>query len=285
MSNQISRILAVVLMDVFQVFLIGFIGIIIVLFVVRLIVEPLYVMVFNKPLYIHWYPFKKKLSLLQRDILRKECAFYQRLSENRKLFFEHRTAVFIANYKFFGKDNFVVTDQCKVLIAASYVMLTFGMRHYLINVFDKIIIYPHSYLSTIRKEYHKGEFNPRLKALVFSWQDFMEGNRFDNDNLNLGIHEFSHALYFHGLRSRDQSSVVFASTYAKIQEYLVRPNVLNLLVASNYFRIYAYTNQMEFLAVILEHFFETPEVFKKEFPELYDNVKELINFDDRDLKL
>ncbi|WP_410603855.1 zinc-dependent peptidase, partial [Bacillus sp. SIMBA_008] len=45
-----------------------------------------------------------------------------------------------------------------------------------------------------------------------------------------------------------------------------------------YFREYAYTNKFEFLAVILEHFFETPEIFKREFPELYLNVKTMINF-------
>jgi Mlc titration factor MtfA (ptsG expression regulator) len=56
-----------------------------------------------------------------------------------------------------------------VLIAATFVMLTFGMRHYLIDVFDKIIIYPQPYFSTI-KEYHKGEFNPGMKLLVFSWK-------------------------------------------------------------------------------------------------------------------
>jgi Mlc titration factor MtfA (ptsG expression regulator) len=38
-----------------------------------------------------------------------------------------------------------------------------------------------------------------------------------------------------------------------------------------------------FLAVILEHFFETPQVFKKEFPELYSNVRDMINFKDEDL--
>jgi hypothetical protein len=41
----------------------------------------------------------------------------------------------MAKYKFFGRGKFVVTDQSKVLIAATYVMLTFGMRHYLIDVF------------------------------------------------------------------------------------------------------------------------------------------------------
>jgi hypothetical protein len=47
----------------------------------------------------------------------------------------------------------------------------FGMRHYLIDVFDKIIIYPQPYFSTITQEYHKGEFN-RNETLVFSWKIF-----------------------------------------------------------------------------------------------------------------
>lgn len=266
------------MISVFQFFLILLLGIIVVI----IVIEPIYVLVFNKPLYIHWYPFKRKLSPIEQDILRRECVFYQRLSAKRRVFFEHRTSTFIAKYKFFGKGGFVVTDQSKVLIAATYVMLTFGMRHYLISVFNKIIIYPESYLSTIRNEYHKGEFNRGLKTVVFSWRDFQEGYSCDNDNLNLGIHEFSHALYFHGLKSRDQSGVVFSSTYVKIQEYLVQPTILAQLVSSNYFRIYAYTNKVEFLAVILEHFFETPQIFKKEFPELYNNVKSMINFDEKD---
>ncbi|MEZ7504695.1 zinc-dependent peptidase [Flavobacterium sp. Arc2] len=265
------------MISVIQFFLIVLLGIIVVI----LIVEPVYVLIFNKPLYIHWYPFKRKLNPGQRAVLRKESVFYQNLSAKKKLFFEHRTATFIAKYKFFGKGDFIVTEHSKVVIAATYVMLTFGMRHYLIAVFNKIIIYPEPYLSTIRNEYHKGEFNPRLKAVVFSWKDFQEGYYCDNDNLNLGIHEFAHALYFHGLKSRDQSGVVFSSTYVKIQEYLVQPKILEQVISSNYFRIYAYTNQVEFLAVILEHFFETPHVFKKEFPELYNYVREMINFDEK----
>jgi Mlc titration factor MtfA (ptsG expression regulator) len=53
--------------------------------------------------------------------------------------------------------GFVVTDQCRVLIAA-ICNADFGMRHYLIDVFDKIIIYPQPYFSTITQEY-QGEFN------------------------------------------------------------------------------------------------------------------------------
>lgn len=103
---------------------------------------------------------------------RTGITFYQKLSIKRKRFFDYRVAAFIAKYNFAGKGGYVVTDQVRILISATFVMLTFGMRHYLINVFDRIIVYPESYFSNINQEYHKGEFNPRMNAVVFSWKDF-----------------------------------------------------------------------------------------------------------------
>lgn len=246
----------------------------------RVIVEPTYVYIFNKPLYIHWYPFPRKLSLSQKEILEQEFVFYQKLSDKRKKYFEYRVASFIYKYHFNGMADIIITDQIKVLVASTAVMLTFGMRRYLIDAFETIEIYPKVYFSTITQEFHKGEFNPQLKTLGFSWEDFLQGFQLETDNVNLGLHEFAHAVHFHGLKSRDQSSIVFSDGYVNIQHYLVRPNVLKLLVASNYFRIYAYTNQIEFLAVVLEHFFETPQAFKKEFPELFEKVRLMINYNE-----
>jgi Mlc titration factor MtfA (ptsG expression regulator) len=145
-------------------------------------------------------------------------------------------------------------------------------------VFDKIILYQDSYHSTINDALHNGEFNAKLKAIVFSWKHFLEGNELGSDNLNLGIHEFAHAIHFHGLQKRDHSAAIFADMYIKIMREVKHPPNAKRLIESDYFRIYAYTNQYEFLAVILEHFFETPLVFKKEFPELYKKVKQMINF-------
>jgi Mlc titration factor MtfA (ptsG expression regulator) len=270
-------------MNVLQLFIISGLAIFLLVLVFKVVVEPFYVLVFNKPIYVHCYPYSRKLTIIQRKILHDEFVFYRKLNTRRKRYFEHRVATFIVKYPFYGKDGFIITDQSKVLIAATFVMLTFGMRHYLIDVFNKIIVYPQSYFSTINQEYHKGEFNPRLKILVFSWQDFQEGFSSTNDNLNLGLHEFSHALHFHGLKSRDQSSIVFADAYVKLKEYLKRPEVVKQLIASSYFRIYAFTNQIEFVAVILEHFFETSSTFKKEFPELYGIVKRMINYNESDM--
>jgi len=240
--------------------------------------EFLYGRIFHKPFYVHYYPSPKNLARNQYEILFNEFPFYKKLSPKRRAYFEHRTASFIERYEFIGKDGFEVDERVKVLISATSVMLTFGMRTYLYKVFDKIIIYPSSYYSTINETYHKGEFNPNMKAVVFSWEDFETGLLYNNDNINLGLHEFTHVLNFQGLKSEDASSLIFARFFNEIRKEANHAPNRARLMASGYFREYAYTNDFEFLAVILEHFFETPEKFKSEFPELFHKVKRMINF-------
>jgi hypothetical protein len=74
------------------------------------------------------------------------------------------------HYEFIGKE-IEISEQmqidCRNLRDAN-----FGMRKYLITLFDKIIIYPSSYYSTVNEAHHKGEFNPRMKVIAFSWEDF-----------------------------------------------------------------------------------------------------------------
>jgi hypothetical protein len=61
--------------------------------------------------------------------------FYQKLSAREETVLSIIVWLLLWQNINFGRGKFVVTDQSKVLIAATYVMLTFGMRHYLIDVF------------------------------------------------------------------------------------------------------------------------------------------------------
>ncbi len=261
-------------------YIIAFLAItfLIVLFIVR-ILEPAYVLIFNKPLYLHWYPIPKKLHSSQKLILQREFSFYRKLSDKRKSYFEHRVKSFLQNYQFIGKE-IAVTDEMKLVVAGTFVMLTFGMRNYLVELFQKVIIYPSSYYSTVTEDNHKGEYNPRMKAVVFSWEDFLLGHQITNNNINLGLHEFTHVLHFHALKSNDPSASIFFDEFNEIAKYYQDETLNKTLTEKGYFREYAYENQFEFLSVILEHFFETPHVFKKEFPELFERVKAMINFQD-----
>lgn len=251
-------------------------GILFGLIIVFRIIEPTYLLLFNKPLFIFWHPILNKMNGADKIILRREFPFYLNLSDKKKGYFEHRVKCFIDHYNFDGKD-IEVTQEMKLIIAGTYVMLTFGMRTYLIHLFENIVIYPSVYYSTINDAYHKGEYNPRMKTIVFSWEDFLSGHQ-TKDNINLGLHEFTHVLHFHSRKRADPNAIIFYDEFTEIEKYFDKEDLTNKLKEKQYFRDYAYTNKFEFLAVILEHFFETPEIFKKEFPELFENVKTMINF-------
>ena len=256
----------------------GFLVILFVFFLFKL-TQRLYYRMFNKSLYIHFYPFRKKMSANDKAYLTTSFKFYRNLTPKRKLYFEHRVITFIAHKEFIGRKELEVTHEMQLLIAATAVMLTFGMKSYLIQILERIIIYPKAFYSTTNDADHKGEFNPKLNAIVFSWEDFLKGYEIENDNLNLGIHEFTHAIHFNSLSENHYSSKIFKKSFINLTTFLSQNEALRKeLIASKYFRDYAFTNQFEFLAVIIENFIETPLEFKSHFPSLYKQVKQLLNF-------
>lgn len=242
-------------------------------------VEMAYVMKHKRPLYNHFYFKLQRLTPNQKSILKNNFHFYSELNHKQKTYFEHRVVKFIDDKTFIGRDGFLVTDEAKVLISATAVMLTFGFRDFYIGLIDKVFVYPMPFYSTTNENHHKGEFNPKLKSIVFSWEDFKHGYNIGDDNLNLGIHEFAHAIHLNSIKERDVSSTIFKDSFKELTTMLSNNKSLrDKLVASKYFRAYAYENQFEFLAVLIEYFFETPLEFKTQFPKIYGKVKQMLNF-------
>lgn len=238
-----------------------------------------YAVLFEKPLFTRRYFRLDNLSPLQFEILKKEHRFYRNLPIKDQRQFEHRVSRFIQTNTFIGKQDLLVTDEMKVGIAATATMLSFGFKKYQLDLVETVVIYPNAYFSQVNKTFHKGEVNPRLKAIVFSWGDFKHGHNIEDDNLNLGIHEFGHAIHLNASKNRDQSSIIFNKGFKRLTTYLQNhESVRQNLISSKYFRAYAYTNQYEFFAVLLENFIETPVEFKSQFPELYKYMKQMLNF-------
>ena len=250
-----------------------------ILYRLLLIFQFYYVSIYKKPVFSHVYLRPQKLSPLQDAILRKESTFFNRLDAKEQLYFKHRVASFIKDKEFIGNEKLVVTEQMKVSISATAIMLTFGFKNYLLELIETVIIYPKTYYSEINGTFHKGEINPQHKVIVFSWEDFKHGYKIGDDNLNLGIHEFGHAVHLNASKNNDVSSLIFNSGFKNLTDYLQNnENVRQRLIASKYFRTYAYTNQYEFFAVLLENFIETPLEFKTQFPNLYKYIKQMLNF-------
>lgn len=219
----------------------------------------------------------RTLSRKQKDILIQKNEFYNKLPKKEKRRFEHRLKIFLNETKFVGREQLVVTQEMQVLVAGIAVMLTFGRKNYAYELVDYILLYPDVFYSNVNDAYHKGEFNPMQKTIVFSWKDFEHGYRITDDNLNVGIHEFMHALQIGAVRSNDIDSLRLERVFQRILKRLTHQEVKDRLDEVQYFRAYAFTNQYEFMAVMVEYFFESPENFKEYFPKLYVHTRSLLN--------
>lgn len=239
--------------------------------------ETWYASLFDKPLFRHYYVYKK-LSDSQLTIVKKEFAFYNLLSEKHKRQFQHRIVLFLADKNFIGRENIVVTERMEVLIASIGCMLSFGRKNFEYGLIEHVLIYPNEFFSTVNDSYHIGEFNPRGRALVLSWKDFEHGFRITDDKKNLGIHEFMHAMQLESKQSRDPDSSRLQKQFQNILKHLTKNEIRERLDETRFFRAYAFTNQYEFLAVLAEYFIESPKEFNDNFPELYSHTKKLLNF-------
>ena len=91
------------------------------------LVDELHIAAFHRPIYIHLYTNFLEISVEQEKILTKKFEFYNKLSTKRKKYFNHRVTLFLEKYEFIPRDNIVVNEEVQTIIAATYVMLTFGM--------------------------------------------------------------------------------------------------------------------------------------------------------------
>lgn len=215
---------------------------------------------------------------LYKDILQKYFRYYQMLSPGNKAKFERKVCNFLYSKRFIPRNIPEVTIEAKILIAASAVQLTFGLPSIYLQHFDKILVYPDQYYSSITKKYHKGEVNPRFGIIVLSWKNFVEGYINSDDSVNLGLHEMAHALRLENL-IRNEEYQFFDEAVIKGFDAYAQNICRNLEDYGNFFRPYACTDEHEFFSVAIENFFERPQLFKEQVPKLYEILSRLLGQD------
>lgn len=210
------------------------------------------------------------------SIIFRHSSFYRNLSHYQKRKFGCRVRKFISKKHFIGRGGFAITEDIELLIASQAVMLSFGMRDYLLPGFEKIFVYPQEYFSNITGKRHKGEVNPG-GAIVLSWNNFTVGIDDENDNYNLGLHEFAHAYFLQAEQDDVYGEVSMITRLDRWYSLYNNQDYRQELQAHNALREYAFTNYLEFFAVSVEYFFETPETFRQNAPYLYGLLTEMLN--------
>lgn len=166
----------------------------------------------------------------------------------------------------------------RTLVAASAAQITFGFPSIYLQGFQKIILYPDVYHSTVTGAYHQGEVNSK-GIIVLSWKNLVQGYLHPDDGRNLGLHEMAHALKITDAMSAagfdffDREAFHHFIFYAREEMQLIANGEVS------FFRQYAAANDHEFFAVAIENFFERPSAFNDFHPQMYATLVRLLNQD------
>jgi len=222
----------------------------------------------------YFNPKLRRLKEKMPKLLNEYSPYYRNLNQKERKYFEKRILLFISLKRFYRFDKSKVTDEMKILIASAAIQITFGFSDgYEYEVFRKIAISDESYVSQQTKKVHHGETNPGKSLIAFSWKRFMEGVNSPNDALNLGLHEFAHALFLNNLQGYQNKHFMKAvGSWHKTVAKLKKEEAI-----FDFFRSYAFSNRMELFAVSVEYFFETPQAFHTHLPELYAVMCRMFN--------
>lgn len=213
-----------------------------------------------------------------KEILIRFFPYYNNLSQKDKAKFEDKLGNIILSKSFIPRNFDQVTDEMKVLISATAVQLTFGLDRVYLSHFNKILIYPNDYYSSITKKFHKGEVNPAFGMIVLSWNSFVMGYlNTPRDGINLGIHEMAHALRLENIIRNSEYQFFNEGLLEQLDEFGLKVCERPDHDQVKFFRPYACVNTHEFFAVAIENFFERPNQLYGESPGLYNVLCALLN--------
>ncbi len=228
-----------------------------------------------------------------QSILYNEVPYYQKLPQNYRETLKKRMMVFMDEKLFEGCGGLKMTDRIKVIISAYACVLLLEETSDYYPDLQAILVYPDDYVAQVHEEDYAGIVTTGLEArkgeswdigsIVLSWRD-IEGNIYnEKDKQNLIFHEFSHQLdQRYGLTAgitevgkviqKNEWNEVLAESFNNLRRKAVRKEKTVL-------DTYGATEPAEFFSVATEAYFEDSSRLKKEYPDLYDQLKSFYGVD------
>ncbi len=217
-----------------------------------------------------------------KEILNRRVLYYRNLPEERKKEFEDRAKKFIVEKSITGVDT-EITDEDKLLVAASAIIPLFNFPYYNYPNAREILLYPGSF----DKQFQTSDAVGQKNILGMVGDGFMNGvvvlskpdleASFDGirHRNNVGIHEFVHLIDKADGAVDGIPEILFEHSYTLPWLKEVRREMKEIKEGHSDINIYALTDDAEFLAVVSEYFFDNPEKLKKRHPELYQFLSKI----------
>jgi hypothetical protein len=208
-----------------------------------------------------------------REVLRDRYDHYDRLPVDRRARFEDDVRLFLAQKRITGVEV-AVTDELRLLVAASAVTLSLGWPEYDWDQLAEVLLYPQAFDRDYSFESQDlaGQAHP-WGTVILSVPALLESFADPDDAYHVGIHEFAHLL---DVDHTHFDGIPVGLPYQRNAEWvtLVEKEMERLRRRKSVLDPYGSEDPVEFLAVAVEAFFEAPLEMRQRHRELYAILSE-----------
>jgi Mlc titration factor MtfA (ptsG expression regulator) len=202
--------------------------------------------------------------------------YFNEMPDDKKLRFVNRVHHFRKSkrFHFIGMEQ---NEDTEILVSASAVQVTFGLKNFQLVHFKDIYVLADAYHMESDEELYIGHVAP--EGIYLSWKHFLYGYSHKNDNINVAVHEMAHALLYNNFFAQYGIDSHFRMNYEKFTGS-TGPILADAIAnRRSYLRNYAFSNLHEFWAVSVEAFFENPKGLKDNMRDLYEALCRVLNQD------
>jgi len=209
-----------------------------------------------------------------KDILNDYVAYYANLDEEGKKRFEEKFEKFLLGTKITGA-NANIEDLDTVLIGAAAVIPVFYIPDWEYVNLKEVLVYPGNFNTEFEQEGHERMISGMVgtghlqNVMILSKWELRQGFINSQSNRNTALHEFVHLVDKMDGTLDGVPELLLERKYLSQWNQLIEQTMMEVRNGHSDIDPYAATSPVECFAVISEYFFEQPEAFQANHPELY----------------
>lgn len=232
----------------------------------------------------------------QRAVVARLVPVTQILPRELRPALEGKVNLFLDQVTFRGYNGIEINDDMRLSIAAQACLLVVNSEVWF-DTLRNVLVYPSTFQTN--RESHEGflvhDHDHGLLGeswargpVVLSWDHALHGGLNPEDGLNVVIHEFAHQLdnltgHTNGIPVLRKGQAYAAWEKAMLDAY--NQHVARVETArETVIHPYGATNHQEFFAEAVVSFFEKPRAMRREEPELYGQLSQLLALDPAEWK-
>lgn len=215
-----------------------------------------------------------------QELLNDYVRFYTRLPEEGKKLFEEKVEKFLSSVKITGA-NAEVEDLDVMLIAAAAVIPVYHIKDWEYINLKEVLLYPGSFNTDFEQQGQDrmisgmvGTGHMEAVLIVSKWE-LRQGFINSSSNRNVAIHEFIHLIDKMDGSLDGVPELLLERKYVTQWQQLLAMTMEQIRRGESDIDFYGATSPVECFAVVSEYFFEQPEVFQGNHPQLYEILRRI----------